>query len=63
VKSVILVGGGASLVEDHLKKWYGEKLLDRKKYDTTKKLHPADMNAIGGLRFALARLKQGENSR
>jgi hypothetical protein len=59
VKSVILVGGGAALVEDHLKKWYGDKLLDRKKYDTTKKLHPVDMNAVGGLRFALARLKQG----
>jgi hypothetical protein len=58
VKSVILVGGGASLVEDHLKKWYGDKLLDRKKYDTTKKLHPVDMNAVGGLRTALARIKQ-----
>jgi len=59
MKSVILVGGGAVLVEDHLRKWYGDKLLDRKKYDTTKKLHPVDMNAVGGLRFALARLKQG----
>src|SRR5262249_34602224 len=59
MKSVILVGGGAVLVEDHLKKWYGDKLLDRKKYETTKKLHPVDMNAVGGLRFALARLKQG----
>jgi hypothetical protein len=58
VKSVILVGGGAALVEDHLRKWYGDKLLDRRKYDTTKKLHPVDMNAVGGLRFALARLKQ-----
>ena len=58
VKSVILVGGGASLVEDHLKKWYGDKILDRKKFDTTKKLHPVDMNAVGGLRVALARIKQ-----
>jgi Actin like proteins N terminal domain/Archaeal actin homologue MreB-like, C-terminal len=58
IKSVILVGGGAVLVEDYLKKWYGDKILDRKKHETTKKLHPVDMNAIGGIRFALARLKK-----
>jgi hypothetical protein len=58
IKSLIVVGGGAVLMEDHLKKWYGDKLLDRKRYETTKKVHPVDMNAVGGLRFALMRLKQ-----
>ncbi len=62
IKSVILVGGGAVLVEDHLKKWYGDKILDRKKHETTKKLHPVDMNAVGGIRFALARLKKEKSS-
>jgi hypothetical protein len=57
IKSVILVGGGAVLVEDHLRKWYGDKLLDRKTHPTTKKVHPVDMNAVGGLRFALAQRK------
>jgi hypothetical protein len=60
IKSIILVGG-AGLVEDELKKWYGDKMLDRKKHKTTAKLHPIDMNAIGGLRFALARQKQGKS--
>ncbi len=59
IKSVIVVGGEATLVEDHLKKWYGPKILDRKKYPSTKKIHPVDFNAVGGLRFALMRLKNG----
>jgi len=58
IKSLILVGGGAVFVEDHLRKWYGDKLLDRKQFETTRKVHPADMNAVGGLRFALMRLKK-----
>ena len=58
IRSVILVGGGATLVEDLLRKWYPEKILDRKKQPTTKKIHPVDFNAVGGLRLALSRLKQ-----
>jgi len=59
IKSVILVGGGAGLIEPYLSKqtWYGNKILDRKAHKTTKDLHPVDMNAVGGLRFALYRLK------
>lgn len=61
IKSVILVGGGAGLVEPYLSKqtWYGNKILDRKKHQSTKDLHPVDMNAVGGLRFAMHRLKGG----
>jgi actin-like protein/actin family MreB-like protein len=62
IKSVILVGGGAVLVEDYLKKWYGDKILDRQQHETTKKLHPVDMNAVGGIRFALARLKKEKSA-
>lgn len=55
IKSVILVGGGAVLVEPFLNKqsWYGGKILDRKTHATTKNIHPVDMNAVGGLRLAL----------
>jgi len=55
IKSVILVGGGAYLVEDYIRDWYGDKLLDRKKSEVTNKLAPEDMNAVGGLRLALMR--------
>ncbi len=61
IKSVILVGGGAGLVEPYLSKqtWYGKKILDRKLHKTTKDLHPVDMNAVGGLRLAFNRIKGG----
>jgi Actin like proteins N terminal domain len=60
VKSVILVGGGTTLVTDHMKKWYGDKILDPKSNPSTAKVHPVDMNAVGGLRFALMRLKKAK---
>lgn len=60
IKSVILVGGGATLIEDYMREWYGSKILDRKKHASTKKIHPVDMNAVGGLRFATMRLKKGK---
>ena len=58
IKSIILVGGEA-LISDHLRKWYGEKILNPKKHKTTSRLHPIDMNAVGGLRLALLRSKKG----
>jgi hypothetical protein len=58
IKSLILVGGGAAMIEDFMKEWYGNKLLNRKKHSATKKIHPVDFNAVGGIRFALMRLKQ-----
>lgn len=59
IRSVILVGGGATLVEDYIRQWYGNKVLNRKQHATTRKIHPVDFNAVGGLRFALRRVKQG----
>ena len=63
IKNMILVSGGSLLVEDSLQDWYGDKLLNRKKNPTTKKIHPTDFNAVGGLRFALRRVKLGSPSR
>lgn len=57
IKSVILVGGGAVMVEEKLRSLYPDKILDRRKFPTTKKIHPVDFNAVGGLRLALSRLK------
>jgi hypothetical protein len=57
-----LVGGGSLLVEDYLREWYGDKILNRKQNPTTRKIHPTDFNAVGGLRFALRRLKLGSQA-
>lgn len=54
----VVVGGGTGLVMEGLKKWYGDKMLDPLKYSHTKKIHPVDMNAVGGLRFGLAQQQQ-----
>jgi hypothetical protein len=61
IKSLILVGGGATLIEDFMRKWYDHKLLDRRKHPSTKKIHPVDFNAVGGIRFALMRLTQNQS--
>lgn len=67
IKAVILVGGGAVMVEEKLQKLYGVfdpnnpnkggKILNAKKHPLTKKVHPVDMNAVGGLRYALQTTK------
>ena len=58
IKAVSLVGGGALLVEDWLREWYPDKVLNRKQHPTTKKIHPVDFNCVGGLRLARARQRQ-----
>lgn len=68
IKTMILVGGGAVMVGDKLMELYGPydptrpdkggKILDARKHPTTKKIHPADMNAVGGLRYALMLQRQ-----
>src|SRR5690554_7947291 len=52
VKSVILVGGGAEMVEPYLQEWYGEKVVDRKTLPHTRRIHPLGMNAMVRLRLA-----------
>lgn len=58
IRALAPVGGGAVFTDDYLLKWNPSKVLDRKKYKTAAKVHPVDMNAVGGLRFALMRQKQ-----
>jgi hypothetical protein len=70
IKAAILVGGGASMVTEKLQNLYGVydgrnpnksgKVLNPKKHEITKKVHPIDMNAVGGLRFAVAHDKQSD---
>jgi len=62
IKSVILVGGGAQLVERWICEWYGDKIVDRKKLPHTRNIHPVDMNAMGGLRLSLMRQKQATDN-
>jgi len=57
IKSVILAGG-EGLVSDHLRKYYPDKILNPKQHKTTAKVHPIDMNAVGGLRLALMRTRE-----
>ncbi|MEL6309425.1 MAG: hypothetical protein AAFQ52_14885, partial [Chloroflexota bacterium] len=57
-KSLILVGGGAILTQEHLTKWYHDKVLRFDEYKETKKIDPVFANAIGGIRLAQMRLKQ-----
>ncbi len=59
IRSLLLTGGGAAIVEPHIRRWLEEpgKLLDRTIYPTTKTVPSAFMNAVGGLRLALSRQK------
>lgn len=56
IKSLILVGGGATLTETHLAKYYGEKLLSVVGHKHIEKILPTELNAVGGIRLAKARL-------
>ena len=52
--SIILIGGGGALIKRHLKGTYGDLILDTGKIASVKGVHPIDMNAVGGLRMAMA---------
>ncbi|MCA9373454.1 ParM/StbA family protein [Candidatus Woesebacteria bacterium] len=58
IRSLILVGGGAVLVDDYLRQWFDNKVLDFASAATTSGIHPVDANSIGGIRLAKMRLKQ-----
>lgn len=56
IKSIILVGGGATFVRDHFTKWYDDaKILNTDK--AAKGISPVEMNSVGGLRLALSKQK------
>lgn len=55
IKSMVLVGGGATFTRDWLMQWYNEKLLDPTKHKSLQAIQAVEMNAIGGLRLALSK--------
>jgi hypothetical protein len=55
---LLVIGGNAEYVTGHLTEWYGEKVIARADWqDKAERMHPADLNAAGGIRMALARQK------
>lgn len=55
IKSLILVGGGATLTAEHLAKFYEDKLLQVTDYPHVANVLATELNAVGGIRLALAR--------
>ncbi len=55
LNGLLVVGGNAAYIMPHLQTWYG-KVIDYTGMKELSGLHPADLNAAGGLRLAQARL-------
>lgn len=55
INGLLVVGGNAAYIIPHLQQWYG-KVIDYTGWREFSGLHPADLNAAGGLRLAQARL-------
>jgi hypothetical protein len=55
INGLLVIGGNASYIMSHLQGWYG-KVIDYTGLREFSGLHPADLNAAGGLRLAMARL-------
>lgn len=55
IKSLIIVGGGATLTAIHLAGYYPDKLLSVAKHKHVAKILPTELNAVGGIRLAIAR--------
>jgi hypothetical protein len=56
LNGLLVVGGNALYIMPYLNQWYQGKVIDYTDWREFKGLHPADLNAAGGLRLALARL-------
>ena len=54
IKSMILVGGGADLMELYFKDTYGNKVVNSNTHPRTRDIGAVYMNAVGGLRSAKA---------
>jgi len=55
INGLLVVGGNASYIIPHLQGWYG-KVIDYTGWRDFSGLHSADLNTVGGLRLAQARL-------
>jgi len=60
IKSAIVVGGGAVMVEKYLSQWYPKKILGFSDYKETRKINPVLANAVGGLRLSKMQLRAKE---
>ncbi|MEZ4672593.1 MAG: ParM/StbA family protein [Anaerolineae bacterium] len=60
INRVLVVGGNAAYVMSHFAEWYPGKAITEKEWAGLNGWHPADLNAVGGLRLALARLNKGK---
>lgn len=55
INGIVIVGGNTDYITPHMQAWYG-KVIEYRSLREFKGLHPADLNAAGALRRALARL-------
>lgn len=55
INGLVIVGGNATYIMPHLQRWYG-KVIDYTRWREFSGLHSADLNGVGGLRLAQARL-------
>lgn len=60
INRILTVGGNASYVTSHFAEWYAGKAITDREWSGLNGWHPADLNAVGGLRLALARLNKGK---
>jgi hypothetical protein len=60
IQGILIIGGNTPLIMPHLKEWYGDKVIEYTGWREFAGLHPADLNAAGGIRLALARQQQGK---
>lgn len=60
INNILVVGGNAPMVIEHLKAWYPGKVIEYTGWREFAGLHPADLNAAGSIRLALARQNQGK---
>ncbi len=60
MKGLLVVGGNADYILPHLSAWYPGKVIAYREGREFSSLHPADLNSVGALRMAHARLKAGK---
>jgi Actin like proteins N terminal domain len=60
INRILIVGGNASYITGHIAEWYPGKAITDREWAGLNGWHPADLNAVGGLRLALARLNKAK---
>jgi hypothetical protein len=60
INAILVLGGNAPYVMPHLQEWYNGKVIEYTSWREFAGLHPADLNAAGSIRLALARQNKGK---